>query len=475
MQLISESLTMILLVFSEVCVQSEAGWGEWMSIVPCTKTCGGGSEVKIRTCYPRSGKCQGNQHTLVKCNKQSCPTHGQWSKYSEWSWCDRSCGGGYRVRTRFCNNPRPSNGGRQCLGLAVENSTCSVYPCPVHGGWSNYSEWTPCDRSCGGGRRSRTRSCTAPPPKNGGNYCQSSHAQSGSCSTQPCPVHGKWSGYSEWSRCDRTCGGGRRSRNRSCTEPRHNGTDCQGLPVEVGSCSSHACPADGGWSEYGEWSLCDRSCGGGRRSRTRSCTNPHPKNGGKHCQGSPIQRGSCSTHFCPVHGGWSDYSHWSRCSRSCGTGYRARTRSCTVPRPSNGGKDCLGSRNQEDSCSTHPCPVDGGWSSWHYGACSKSCGRGTRTIWRLCNNPLARYGGRYCRGLSSFRQSCCHENCPFKEVSYSQSYSTVAYKQDVHRHTYGCGWLWKQRCTRRTWYSTSPHYRIRYRASYKLVQGETCN
>ncbi|XP_053143749.1 complement component C9 [Hemicordylus capensis] len=47
-------------------------------------------------------------------------TEGRWSCWSSWSSCDR----GERVRTRQCNNPAPSNGGRDCLGTSSEPDYC---------------------------------------------------------------------------------------------------------------------------------------------------------------------------------------------------------------------------------------------------------------------------------------------------------------------------------------------------------------
>jgi|GEM_PF-2840253 len=49
----------------------------------------------------------------------------------------------------------------------------------------------------------------------------------------------------------------------------------------------------GGWSD---WSACNASCGGG--TQTRTCTNPSPANGGAQCSGSASQ--SCNTDIsCP--------------------------------------------------------------------------------------------------------------------------------------------------------------------------------
>ena len=51
-------------------------------------------------------------------------------------------------------------------------------------------------------------------------------------------------------------------------------------------------------------------------------------------------------------GGWSNWSPWSRCLLPCGRGrrYRHRTRTCTNPPPSGGGKDCFGRSRQRRCC-----------------------------------------------------------------------------------------------------------------------------
>ncbi|KAK7454681.1 hypothetical protein BaRGS_00039564, partial [Batillaria attramentaria] len=44
---------------------------------------------------------------------------------------------------------------------------------------------------------------------------------------------------------------------------------------------------------------------------------------------------------CPVDGGWSCWTDWGPCSVTCGEGTRTRTRTCDNPPPSNGGADCV--------------------------------------------------------------------------------------------------------------------------------------
>lgn len=57
-----------------------------------------------------------------------------------------------------------------------------------------------------------------------------------------------------------------------------------------------------------------------------------------------------------VDGGWSSWSDWNSCSKSCGTGVQEHSRSCTRPAPSYGGKPCDGVARESRWCNTHSCP-----------------------------------------------------------------------------------------------------------------------
>ena len=50
-------------------------------------------------------------------------------------------------------------------------------------------------------------------------------------------------------------------------------------------------PVDGGWSAWSEWGVCANSV----QARTRTCTNPSPSNGGKACVGEATQSQPCVT------------------------------------------------------------------------------------------------------------------------------------------------------------------------------------
>ena len=55
---------------------------------------------------------------------------------------------------------------------------------------------------------------------------------------------------------------------------------------------------DGGWGSWSEDASCSVTCGGGVKVRTRSCTNPKPQNGGNSCKGESSLKTPCNTDTC---------------------------------------------------------------------------------------------------------------------------------------------------------------------------------
>ena len=56
----------------------------------------------------------------------------------------------------------------------------------------------------------------------------------------------------------------------------------------------------GGYTQWSEWSECSKSCEAGQRTRSRTCTNPVPPQGGNDCshQGKPEVTEECNLHSC---------------------------------------------------------------------------------------------------------------------------------------------------------------------------------
>ena len=65
-----------------------------------------------------------------------------------------------------------------------------------------------------------------------------------------------------------------------------------------------------------------------------------------------------SKYYVSVHGGYSHWSEWSSCSHTCGIGKKSRSRSCSNPEPMHGGNDCtdLGPSSDSASCMDKHCP-----------------------------------------------------------------------------------------------------------------------
>ncbi|XP_035386308.1 A disintegrin and metalloproteinase with thrombospondin motifs 16 isoform X2 [Electrophorus electricus] len=58
------------------------------------------------------------------------PVHGQWSSWSIWSSCSRTCESGVTYRERHCNSPKPASGGRFCEGSSRSYKLCNTEDCP---------------------------------------------------------------------------------------------------------------------------------------------------------------------------------------------------------------------------------------------------------------------------------------------------------------------------------------------------------
>ncbi|XP_062523722.1 coadhesin-like [Corticium candelabrum] len=395
---------------------------DWTPWGACSHTCGpSGTRSRQKICGP-SNKLTVCKEQDQNCNRDvSCPVDGQWGRWSRWSSCSKKC---KRSRKRSCNRPKPSDGGNDCVGVAREKTRCKRNPrCQVHGGWSAWTQQS-CTKSCGGGFQIVTRQCDNPTPEHGGRDCVGSKVKYRPCNTKCCPVHGHWSKYTSWSNCEMTCGDGQRFRKRKCNNPPPScdGRNCSGFSMDAEACSPNNCPVDGGWTWWSSWSSCSSTCKGGTQSRTRQCTNPPPRFQGVSCQGVNVDTQTCAKVKCPVDGNWGKWSVWSECSKICETGTRFRSRLCNNPRPDFGGKQCNdpSTGREESLCNTHKCPVNGGWGAWtEYTFCSKTCDTGSQKRTRKCNNPTPKYEGTGCNGNDAESRLCNKFGCPV-DGSYTQ-------------------------------------------------------
>ena len=134
---------------------------------------------------------------------------------------------------------------------------------------------------------------------------------------------------------------------------------------------------NGGWGSWTSWSSCSVTCGDSQKTRRRFCDNPPPSGGGSNCSGNSSQQQTCDTKDCPgkmkvimslcillrfypylfsVDGQWGPFSRWSTCSQTCGGGTRTKQRVCNNPPPSNDGADCVGRGTRQRRCNMNACP-----------------------------------------------------------------------------------------------------------------------
>ena len=415
-----------------LCFKVNGNYSEWSQFSACSVSCGNGSTKRTRTCTRPPPKDRGKDCLHLGASEESkpcflvpCPRHGNFSEWSVFSECSKSCGTGLKKRTRNCSNPEPKHGGRNCtsLGTAVEVSPCNTQPCPINGDYGPWSVFSECTVSCGNGTRKRTRNCTNPQPKHGGRDCASlgSSVDIQPCNVKNCPINGGYTEWTEFSNCTKSCGNGTQTRERNCSnpEPQYDGADCLSLgrSEEIQKCNTHHCPIDGGYSQWTEFTNCSRTCGLGNKTRWRNCSNPQAQYGGRNCShlGDPVQVEVCFLRHCPVHGGLTEWTEFSTCTKSCGMGLKNRTRYCTNPQPQHGGKDCDEKQIQFKICNPLPCSIDGGYTEWsQFSECSKTCNAGSRKRTRKCSEPAPKYGGKNCSflGPAEENRTCNAFPCP---------------------------------------------------------------
>ncbi|XP_076982869.1 A disintegrin and metalloproteinase with thrombospondin motifs 7 [Tamandua tetradactyla] len=84
-----------------------------------------------------------------------------------------------------------------------------------------------------------------------------------------------------------------------------------------------------------------------------------------------------------------------------------------------------------------PEAVDGGWSGWTaWSVCSRSCGVGVQSAERQCTQPVPKYKGKYCMGERKRYRLCNLQACPPGHPSFRQAqcshFDTMFYKGRLH-------------------------------------------
>ncbi|XP_032574245.1 semaphorin-5A [Drosophila sechellia] len=375
----------------------------------------------VERCMPQPQDSSVLQHwhqaPQITCPVLNAPIDGGWSTWSPWAVCqqheqpDSNC----QCRQRSCNNPQPQHGGATCEGISTQVTNCTQ-----HGGWTEWSAWSPCSQTCGIAVKIRRRTCGNPRPAFGGRTCVGSEQSEMYCRhLPPCPVakpqsvDGGWGPWGEWSECSAQCGGGFRMRRRECNDPAplNGGMECPGCRLDYEECNMQSCQEVRKLSAWTPW-LTVTGSGNSSEPHTERrfrfvcrATSPDPssvrvglpKEESRNCHAD----GSCQRQV-DHDSADSDAADWSPCSVSCGGGVQQRHR---------------GRGSQSRVCNIHACPAEeqlssnsldnevehGEWGCWsEWSACSVTCGLGLRRRTRRC---LAGHD-RFCQGRALEEQKC---------------------------------------------------------------------
>ncbi|XP_071336940.1 semaphorin-5B isoform X2 [Trachinotus anak] len=356
---------------------TNGGFGPWAPWQPCNNDDGvdGVSSClcRSRSCDSPAPRCGGKNCEGPTIEVANCSRNGGWTPWSSWGQCSTTCGTGFELRQRSCNNPSPRHGGRVCVGPSRDERFCNEgVSCPQPIFWSPWGSWTKCSTECGGGVHSRVRTCE------NGNSCPGCALEYKACNLEACPEVKRNTPWTPWMPVNVTQGGARQEQRMRYMCRAHL-SDPHELQIGRRKVETRFCPNDGtaacetdtlveellktpvvrvagaGWSSWETWSSCSQSCAKGYRTRRRTCAGPEGKSAPVACRGSPVEYQDCNVQACPVKGSWSCWSSWSQCSVGCGGGHYQRTRSCNSPAPANGGDICIGLHTEEALCNTHTC------------------------------------------------------------------------------------------------------------------------
>jgi len=84
----------------------------------------------FKTCSTKGLKKRQKNKKVKDFCKKSCSqcVDGNWSNWGEWSQCSKTCGQGFKVKSRKCNNPSPEGNGLNCQGKSEEIDRCIEKP-----------------------------------------------------------------------------------------------------------------------------------------------------------------------------------------------------------------------------------------------------------------------------------------------------------------------------------------------------------
>lgn len=373
----------------------------------CSKSCGGGHQIREVYCETGAGENVPDDECNMKekpdnrrkCFEKACQlnvklvfenpketnvlTHVRWMT-GAWGECSKSCGKGFRERVVECmsNNVIVKESKCSASRKPVTKEFCNVFSCPFwrHGAWSK------CTKPCGGGTQTRLVLCGYNGTIVTDEWCESEGKpkERRYCNLIDCkpagdspvmvisPVSTSWRA-GEWSKCSTSCGVGVKKRRVRCISEEK---DCPVVfkPKEIITCNSGTCP---GWN-YGQWTPCyaDKECGKGWQARLVVCQMDNGSilpNNACHFRYKPVNNKTCELEPCKRNAVWST-TPWQPCNVPCGVGEQFRYISCEDRKQKRlPDSDCLAYEKrpvQRKTCRRSLCPI---WVAGDWDECDTLC------------------------------------------------------------------------------------------------------
>eukprot|EP00435_Cladocopium_sp_Y103_P007528 s3067_g2.t1 len=327
-------------------------WSKWTE---CTASCEGGTQSRLRqvdTFAEHGGApCQGMLREAQACNPQVCPGNVacEVSEWSPWHGCTEAMF--QKFRSRSLVNVPPVTGDQE---LFCEYSLMEAKGCPRGSDepglckLTTWSEWGACSSECDGSKV-RNRSIVEYMKKtchvtDVETMMEVTYCGSRNCHNRKCVM----TDWTEWSECSHRCGPGVMDRTREVTQ----GGNCEAPLKELRDCQVAVCqPEDCTWGDWTFWSSCTKSCGSGVHRRHREVKTA-PRHGGKACDPKAREEvGFCNNQTCDtcIDGQWGPWSPWGRCSGTCSPAFRVRHRD-PIKFPNHCGVPALGLEDEYELC-----------------------------------------------------------------------------------------------------------------------------
>nr|XP_006818840.1 PREDICTED: A disintegrin and metalloproteinase with thrombospondin motifs 9 [Saccoglossus kowalevskii] len=275
--------------------------------------------------------------------------------------------------------------------------------------WDRYGPWKQCSKQCNGVKE-RVIHCVGADDRGKveDHHCNAQSkppALQAPCNAKCIPV---WQ-TEITTACSVRCGTGKQHQVSVCTNSRNNNTiseehcDLQPKPLEYVECEGSCRQTH--W-EYGSWSECSVTCGGGRSNRRASCledTGAELSDSECDISQQQIITTSCQEQKCPY---W-EHTDWSTCSVTCGAGERVRQLHCMYGNDYVGEIECEQATMpaSKEACVLEDCPV------WRYSTCSVTCGRGYKLI-ECCASDGTILDEEHCSPALIPTMECNRPACP---------------------------------------------------------------